>query len=52
MTGGGRLIEIQAGGEEATFSRAHLDEMVGAGEVAIRQVVEHQAKAMLSDCEG
>ncbi len=42
MTGAGQLIEIQAGGEEATFTRAQLDEMVRVGEGAIHQITRLQ----------
>lgn len=46
MTGQGNLIEIQAGGEESTFSRAQLDEMVRAGELAIRQISAMQEQSI------
>jgi ribonuclease PH len=47
MTGAGQLIEIQAGGEEATFTRAQLDEMVKAGEGAISYITRLQNQALL-----
>lgn len=47
MTGAGQLIEIQAGGEEATFSRDQLDEMVRAGEGAISHITRLQNQALL-----
>ena len=46
MTGAGELIEIQAGGEEATFSRNQLDEMVRAGEQAILQISRLQTQSL------
>jgi ribonuclease PH len=48
MTGAGNLIEIQAGGEEATFTRGQLDEMVRAGEGAIRQITRLQGEVLAS----
>ena len=46
MTGAGQLIEIQAGGEESTFTRDQLDEMVKAGEVATRYITELQSRVL------
>ena len=46
MTGSGQLIEIQAGGEESTFTRYQLDEMVKAGEVATRYITELQSRVL------
>jgi ribonuclease PH len=46
MTGSGQLIEIQAGGEESTFTRDQLDEMVKAGEVATRYITELQSRVL------
>ncbi len=46
MTGAGQLIEIQAGGEESTFTPDQLDEMVKAGEVATRYITELQSRVL------
>ena len=46
MTGAGQLIEIQAGGEESTFTRDQLDEMVKAGEVATKYITELQSRVL------
>ena len=46
MTGAGQLIEIQAGGEESTFTRDQLDEMVKAGEIATRYITELQSRVL------
>ena len=46
MTGAGQLIEIQAGGEESTFTRDQLDDMVKAGEVATRYITELQSRVL------
>ena len=49
MTGGGQFVEVQGGGEEATFSREQLDRLISLGESGIRQVTAVQAAA-LGDC--
>ena len=48
MTGSGKLIEVQAGGEEATFTRKQLDALVDLGEAGIRTITAAQ-KAALGD---
>jgi ribonuclease PH len=48
MTGAGQFVEVQGGGEEATFTRAQLDRLVSLGEAGIRQVTIAQ-KAALGD---
>ena len=42
MTGSGKIIEVQAGGEEATFSRKQLDALVDLGEAGIRTITAAQ----------
>lgn len=42
MTGSGQLIEVQAGGEEATFSPVQLREMLDMGQRGIAAISEHQ----------
>jgi ribonuclease PH len=42
MTGGGRFVEIQGTGEEATFDEAQLNEMLRLARQAIRQLTQLQ----------
>lgn len=42
MTGTGKFIEVQGAGEEATFSRTQLNELIELGELGIRQITEMQ----------
>lgn len=42
MTGSGRLIEVQAGGEEATFSPEQLQEMLQLGQQGIARITQLQ----------
>lgn len=46
MTGSGAIVEVQAGGEEATFSRDELDMMVNLGAHGIRQIRNAQQSAL------
>ena len=46
MTGSGKIIEVQAGGEEATFSRKQLDALVDLGEMGIRTITDAQKAAL------
>lgn len=46
MTGTGKIIEVQAGGEEATFTRAQLDALLMLGESGIRTITEAQKAAL------
>jgi ribonuclease PH len=46
MTGSGAFIEVQAGGEEATFSRAQLDALVSLGGKGINDVTRGQREAL------
>ena len=48
MTGSGRFVEVQGGGEEATFDRAQLDRLISLGQNGIRWVTGLQ-KATLGD---
>jgi ribonuclease PH len=47
MTGAGQFVEIQSSGEEATYSRSQLDELLGLAEKGIGELVDFQ-KAQLS----
>jgi ribonuclease PH len=42
ITGAGRFVELQGTGEEATFSRQELNELLALGEKGIQQLVELQ----------
>lgn len=46
MTGGGRLIEVQAGGEEATFSREDLDRLLAVGGDGVARITQAQREAL------
>jgi len=46
MTGGGRLVEVQGTGEEATFSEEELLEMLALGRRAIARLTEIQRAAL------
>jgi ribonuclease PH len=46
MTGAGRLIEVQAGGEEATFSRAQLERLLEVGARGVDAVTRRQREAL------
>jgi ribonuclease PH len=45
-TGAGRLVEVQGAGEEATFSRDQLDELLRLGEAGVREVTAAQREAL------
>lgn len=46
MTGQGEFIEVQGAGEEATFSRGQLEELVALGEQGIRQLILRQEETI------
>ncbi|MGK7377932.1 ribonuclease PH [Planococcus sp. 1R117A] len=46
MTGAGHFVELQGTGEEATFTRAQLNEMMDLGEAGIRQLISMQKEAL------
>lgn len=46
MTGAGRVIEVQAGGEEATFSFEQLDRLLKLGKQGIEQITVAQRAAL------
>ncbi len=49
MTGAGELIEVQAGGEEATFRRDQLDDLVNLGTAGVTRIMQLQREAMGSE---
>ena len=46
MTGAGRFVELQGTGEEATFSRDELNELLALGEKGIAELIEMQKEAL------
>jgi ribonuclease PH len=46
MTGSGEFVEIQGTGEEATFSRSQLNEMLGLAESGIENLLKAQRTAL------
>lgn len=46
MTGAGDFIEVQAGGEEATFSQAQLDRLLKLGKRGIDSITTSQRRAL------
>ena len=46
MTGSGHFVEVQAGGEEATFSRSQLDRMLKLGKLGIDAVTSAHKRAL------
>lgn len=46
MTGAGRFVELQGTGEEATFSREELNNLLALGEKGIRELIELQKQAL------
>lgn len=46
MTGAGEFVEIQGTGEEATFTRAELNELLDLGEAGIAQLIDIQKDAL------
>jgi ribonuclease PH len=46
MTGSGQFVEIQGTGEESTFSREQLNELLMTAEGGIRQLIAIQKEAL------
>lgn len=46
MTGAGQFVELQGTGEEATFSRADLNELLDLAEAGIAQLIDIQKEAL------
>ena len=49
MTGEGRFVELQGTGEEATFSRDELNELLSLGETGIKLLIEKQKEVLLNE---
>jgi ribonuclease PH len=46
MTGAGQFIEVQAGGEEATFSRSQLERLLQLGKLGIDAITARQKQTL------
>jgi ribonuclease PH len=46
MTGSGEFVEVQSSGEEATYSRAQLDELLSLAEKGIGELIELQKRKL------
>lgn len=46
MTGQGNFVELQGTGEESTFTRAQLNELLDLGETGIRQLIDMQKEIL------
>lgn len=46
QTGSGQFVELQGTGEEATFTRAQLNELLDLGDEGIRQLIDIQKEAL------
>src|SRR6185369_16019342 len=46
MNSAGEFIELQGTGEEATFSEAHLADLLSLGKRGVRQLLEAQERAL------
>ena len=46
MTGKGNFVELQGTGEESTFTRAQLNELLDLGETGIRRLIEIQKEIL------
>lgn len=46
MTGSGRLVEVQGTGEEATFSRQELNDLLDVASLGINQLIAAQREAL------
>ena len=46
MTGSGDFIEVQAGGEEATFNRGQLDRLLKLGKLGIDAITQRQRRSL------
>ncbi|MBP0723921.1 ribonuclease PH [Bacillus sp. RG28] len=49
MTGEGRFVELQGTGEEATFSREELNELLALGEQGVKELINIQKEVLLKE---
>ena len=47
MTGSGQFVEVQSSGEEATFSRTQLNELLALAEKGVYELVDLQKAQLL-----
>jgi ribonuclease PH len=52
MTSKAEFVEVQGAGEEATFSRGELDQMIALGEAGIQQLIASQRELLRSNAIG
>jgi len=46
QTGSGQFVELQGTGEESTFTRQQLNELLDLGDIGIQQLIEEQKEAL------
>jgi ribonuclease PH len=46
MTGSGQYVELQGTGEEATYSKSQLDQLLKLGEKGIKELIQKQQEAL------
>lgn len=46
MTGAGHFVELQGTGEESTFTRTQLNDLLDLGEIGIQQLIEKQKEVL------
>ena len=46
MTGSGQYVEVQSSGEESTFSREQLDELLELGSKGVNEIIQLQEQAI------
>ena len=46
MTGSGQYVEVQSSGEESTFSREQLDELLELGAKGVNEITQLQEQAI------
>ena len=49
MTGGGRFIEVQGTGEEATFSEKELTDLLRSAKIGIKRLTALQKKSLAAN---
>lgn len=52
MTGSGRFVEVQGTGEESTFSRQEINQMIDLAEQGIKQLIEYQKEVLGTAAKG
>jgi ribonuclease PH len=52
MTSKGAFVEVQGAGEESTFSREELDQMIALGEAGIKQLITSQRELLQAAVPG